>query len=128
MKIYEAFKRSKKHEYKTKFLQIYSAREGGTDYRIVITKRYANKFTLIHCVDSCISWEQMAIFSFLFSSRRRKPVPIYKELPDKKCETIFVVKGNPNAIMGLDNGIFGSANRYDPRKINVMSWARFKSM
>ena len=128
MRLFDQFKHSKKLEYETEFVKIYRCVCDWKEYRIILTKKHANKFTLIHCIDSCISWEQMAVFSFLFSSRRRKPVPIYKELPDRNFETVFVVKGNPNAIMGLDSGIFGSANKYDPNKINVMSWARFKAM
>lgn len=53
---------------------------------------------------------------------------IYKFVQDKNCVTLFVIRGKPNGITGLDDGIFRCANNFDDRYINVMSYKRFNSL
>ena len=47
---------------------------------------------------------------------------------DRGYVTVFVVKGKPNSITGLDEGIFASFARFDKHRINVMSESRFKEL
>ena len=47
---------------------------------------------------------------------------------DKNMVTLFVIKGKPRSIWGLDEGIFCSVNHMDPSHINVMSEKKFKEL
>lgn len=51
-------------------------------------------------------------------------VQIYK-FSEKASNTVFVVKGRPNGFVGLDEGIFHSANNFDKNVVNT-PWSALK--
>lgn len=128
MSVYSAYKNSRILEHKTDHVKVYTFSDNGTDYRVIETKRKGNRHTVIRCQDNMVYWEQYPLLPRLSGYVFIDKAPIYAVSHDKLHETIFVVKGNPNAITGLDSGIFGSARNYNPDRINVMSWQRFMMM
>lgn len=127
MKLFEQFKKTKQLLDETEFVRVYKCISHNKEYRIVITKKRANFRSVIHCIDNYIAWEQVPFFfpQIVVCGDR---VPIYKFSEDKNVVTVFVVKGEPKGISGLDVGMFRSANRFDGSCVNVMSYSRFKEI
>jgi len=105
MKIFECFKRSKELIDETEFVKVYKLIYGEKDYKIIITKRAANKHTVIHFINNMVCWEQIPRLFRLAGRQYGDKIPIYK-FTDKPVNTIFVLKGIPLADEGLDDGIF----------------------
>ncbi len=127
MKIFEQFTKTKPITMETEFVKIYKLSHNNKDYEIIIPKRTANRHSIIHCIDDYIAWEQAPLFPRLVGRIRGIKTPICKFAPKKDCATIFVIKGKPNGITGLDDGIFRSALKFDKEHINVMTLASLKS-
>lgn len=98
------------------------------NFVIYITKRSANKATRIHCKeDETVYWEQIRMYGFANPSYVERILARLKRSADEIA--IFVIKGKPGLITGLDEGIFVSAKkgRLDSDKdIFVMSESVFK--
>ena len=125
MSIFEDFRRSKELDKETRFVSIYSLVSEGKKYRIVMPYRVANRRTLIHCEDSYIYWEQIPILPRMGGMYGDK-IPVYKLENKKDVVTIFVIRGNPCEVRGLDAGIFRSADKFNDGFLNVISYRRFK--
>lgn len=100
----------------------------GKTYRIITTKKRATRFSSIRCVNDSIVWEQMPVCAKLSGYSIGETQALWR-LPvslDKSCITVFVIRGKPNCIKGLDEGIFRSVHNFDSDCINVMSEARFR--
>jgi len=132
MKIFERFKETKELVETTAYLKIYKCVLDDKEYRIVITRRRASKRTLIHLADNFVYREQIPLFFTLISAMsggvRGIITPIYKWQKEKGHITIFVIRGRPGDITGLDAGFFRSARRFDEEFLNVMSYRRFKKI
>ncbi len=129
MKIFECFKLSKELIDETEFVKVYKLVYDEKEYKIIITKRFANKHTIIYFIDSTIYWEQIPIIirgSGYVPGRDR--IPIYKFDSGKVLNTLFIVKGTPLGDEGLDNGIFRSSKKYDENYVNCISYKKFKGM
>ena len=98
------------------------------NFVIYITKKSANRLTHIHCrEDETVNWEQRRIYGFMNPSRVERVLAKPKRSANEIV--VFVIKGRPGTITGLDEGIFVSAKkgRLDTDKdIFVMSEAVFK--
>ena len=127
MKRFECFKRSKELIDVTDFVKIYKLVCDEKEYQIILTKRIANKRTVIHFIDHTILWEQTPWLPRLAGRYYGDKIPIYK-FTDKPVNTIFVLKGAPLADEGLDDGIFRSPKRYDENYVNCMTYKRFRKM
>ncbi len=127
MKLFDSFKSNKKLIIKTKFVNVYSVDCFDKNYTIIISKKVANKRTVIHFIDDTISWEQVPRFWRLAGRRYGDKIPVYK-FDGKTLNTIFVVKGTPAGDEGLDNGIFRSPKKYDENFVNCMTYKKFKQM
>lgn len=127
MKMFDCFKLSKELIGETEFVKIYKIVCNEKDYKILITKKFANKHTIIHFIDNTICWEQVPRFWRLSGRRYGDKIPIYK-FDGKVLNTLFVVKGTPGGDEGLDNGIFRSPKRYDENFVNCMIYKKFKKM
>ena len=127
MSIFEEFKRSKELVKETEFVKIYKFVCDEKEYRIVMPYRVANRRTIIHCEDSYIYWEQIPILPRMGGIYGDK-VPVYKWNKKTDVVTIFVIRGRPGGVKGLDAGIFRSANNFDEDYLNVMSYRRFKKI
>ena len=97
-------------------------------YEIYYTRKRANKYSIIHCKNNTIEWEQFPVLPRIMGRRYGEREPIISLAPSKECVRIFVIMGKPNSIIGLDEGIFRSIHKYDENYINVMSELRFKEL
>ena len=127
MKLFNSFKLNKELIIKTEFVNVYSVKCDEKEYTIIIPKKVANKYTIIHFIDNTICWEQVPRFPKLAGRRYGNKIPIYK-FDGKILNTIFVFKGNPGGDEGLDNGIFRSSKKYDENFVNCITYKKFKEM
>ena len=97
-------------------------------YEIYFTRQRANKYSIIHCKNNTIEWEQFPVLPRIMGRLYGEREPIISLSPSKELVRIFVIMGKPNSIIGLDEGIFRSIHKYDENYINVMSEARFKEL
>ncbi len=127
MEIFKQFKKSRNLIELTKFVKIYKCFLNDKEYKIIITKRVADKHTIIHCIDDNIVWEQVPALFNWGGKAPGKRIPLYKFINNNDT-VVFVIKGKPNGITGLDDGIFRCANNFQDKYINVMSYRRFKKL
>ena len=101
----------------------------GVSYRVIMTKKRANRLSLIRCMNKTVAWEQIPFLYLRYNERGRGDVidSISVDV-DRKYVTLFVIKGKPREIWGLDEGVFCSANHFDASRINLMSEKRFKKL
>jgi len=97
-------------------------------YEIYFTRKRANKYSIIHCKNNTIEWEQFPILPRIMGRYYGEREPLISIASSKECVRIFVIMGKPNSIIGLDEGAFRSVHKYDENYINVMSEARFKEL
>ena len=127
--IYKAYLANRKNERSNANTKMVVFDFERTLYRIIITKKRANRLSLIRCSNSTVVWEQIPFLYLRYNERGRGNV--VDSIPvdiAKNCVTLFVIKGKPRGIWGLDEGIFRSANRFDASYINVMSEKRFREL
>ena len=129
--IYTCFSELKKQSPKDWFTDkvgLVKLEYGNEKYEIYFTRKRANKYSIIHCKNNTIEWEQFPVLPRIMGRRYGEREPIISLAPSKECVRIFVITGKPNSIIGLDEGIFRSIHKYDENYINVMSEARFKEL
>ena len=110
---------------KTGFVKFES---NGKNYEIFFPRRRANKYSIIHCKNNTIEWEQFPILPRIAGRMYGIREPIISVAPTKESVRIVVILCKPNCITGLDEGIFRSIHKYDEEYVNVMSEARFKEI
>ena len=129
--LYDAFKELKKQSSKDWFTDetgLVKLELNGKKYEIFFTRKRANKYSIIHCKNNTVEWEQFPVLPRIAGRRQGIREPIISVAPTKDSVRIVVILGKPNIITGLDEGIFRSIHKYDEAYINVMSEARFKEM
>ena len=127
--LYNAYLSNRKNALRVDNTSTVEFEYGGENYRVIMTRKRANKLSLIRCSGRAIAWEQIPFLYLRYNERGRGDV--IANIPvgvDKKCVTIFVIKGKPRSIWGLDEGNFRSANKFDKDFVNVMSEKRFKGL
>lgn len=97
-------------------------------YEIYFTRKRANKYSVIHCKNNTIEWEQLPILPRIAGRTHGTQEPIISLAPTKECVRIVVILGKPGSITGLGEGTFRSIHKYDEDYINVMSEARFRDL
>ena len=130
-KIYTRFKELKKQSAKDWFMDkvgLVKFEYNNKQYEIYFTKKRANKYSIIHCKNSTIEWEQFPVLPRIAGRYYGKSEPIISLTPSTESVRIFVVMGKPNSITGLDEGNFRSIHKYDENYINVISVTRFKDL
>ena len=130
-KIYTRFKMLKKQATKDLFMDkvgLVKFENENKKYEIYFTRKRANKYSIIHCKNNTIEWEQFPILPRIVGRRYGIREPIISIAPTKECVRIIVIRGKPNSITGLDEGIFRSIHKFDENCINVLSEARFKEL
>ena len=130
-KIYTRFKELKKQSPKDWFMDkigLVKFEYDNKKYEIYFTRKRANRYSIIHCINNTIEQEQFPVLPRIAGRRYGIREPIIKLAPSKDCIKIFVIMGKPNSIIGLDEGIFRSIHKYDENYINVMSESRFKDL
>lgn len=128
MKLFEQLKHQKERVNETEFVTVYRCTSEGKEYRIILTKKRANRHTVIHCVNQDVVWEQVPLFPRNAGRNYGDKVPVYRYAAENGVIQVFVVKGRPNGFVGLDNGVFRCADRFDEGCLNVMSFRRFKKL
>lgn len=129
--IYTCFSEHKKQSPKDWFTDkvgLVKFEDDNKKYEIFFTRKRANKYSIIHCKNTTVEWEQFPVLPRIAGRRYGIREPIIKLAPSKDCIRIFVIMGKPNSIIGLDEGIFRSIHKYDENYINVMSESRFKEL
>ena len=130
-KVYARFKELKKGCPRNWFMDkigLVKFEDDNKKYEIFFTRKRANRYSIIHCKNNMIEWEQFPVLPRIAGRRYGIREPIIKLAPSKDCIRIFVIMGKPNSIIGLDEGIFRSIHKYDENYINVMSESRFKEL
>ena len=130
-KIYTRFaelKKQAKKDWLTDKIGLIKFEADDKHYEVYFTRKRANKYSIIHCKNSTIEWEQFPVLPRVAGRVDGKREPIIKLAPSKDCIRIFVIMGKPNSIIGLDEGVFRSIRKYDENYLNVMSEARFKDL
>ncbi len=130
-KLYDRFKEMKKQSPKDWFMDkmgLVKFELNDKNYEIYFTRKRANKYSIIHCKNNTIEWEQFPIMPRIAGRMYGICEPIISIAPTKESVRIVVILGKPNSITGLDEGIFRSVHKYDEAYINVMSAARFKEI
>lgn len=128
MKIFEQFKISKEFIEQTKFVKIYMCIINDKVYKIIFTKKIANKRTIIHFIDNTVYWEQAPYIWRLAGKQNDDKIPIYKFDTSKISNTIFVVRGTPLGDEGLDADMFRSFKNYNENFVNCITYRKFKRM
>ena len=130
-KIYARFAELKKWTAKdapTDKIGLVCFEEGNKKYEIYFTRKRANKYSIIHCKNNTIEWEQFPVLPRIAGRIYGKREPLIRLTPSKEYIRIFVIMGKPNSITGLDEGMFCSVHKYDEHLINVMSQERLKDL
>ena len=129
--IYTRFKELKRQSPKDWFMDkmgLVKLELNGKNYEIFFTRKRANKYSIIHCKNNTIEWEQLPVLPHIAGRWYGIREPIISVVPTKETVRIVVIIGKPNSIIGLDEGNFHSIHKYDENYINVMSEARFKDL
>ena len=127
--LYKAYSVNKRKSEKAHQTTAVTFEQAGTTYRVIMTKKRANRLSVIRCMQNTVVWEQIPLLCLLNNTRGASeaidsiPVAVSKEYV-----TIFVIKGNPGRIEGLDEGIFRSAGNFDAACINLMSEKKFRKL
>ncbi len=101
----------------------------GTMYRVIMTKKRANRLTVIRCMNNTVVWEQIPLLCLLNNARGEgEAIDSIPVAVNKEYVTLFVIKGKPGRIEGLDEGIFRSAGNFDAACINLMSEKKFRHL
>ncbi len=128
MNIFQQFKKSKKISYKTDFVKVYDLVTDDRKYSIIIMKKFANKHSIIHCKNDTIILEQKPLIPGLAFRQAGEMTPIFKFSLESNIINIFVIKGYPNNIIGLDDGIFRSYKHFNDKYVNVLTNNNFKKI
>ena len=127
--LYKAYLRNRKNAVSDENTTTVTFEYGGQTYSIIMTQKHANRLSLIRCAARSVMWEQIPFLYLRYNERGRGEV--IQNIPvtiDKGGITVFVIKGKPRSIWGLDEGIFRSANKFDKNFVNIMSEKRFRKL
>ena len=83
---------------------LYNLKLNDIAVNLYVSKKRATKASHIHCTESGdIIWEQFYLFGGMSRPYREKKY-VLKPQRDKNTITVVVVRGNPQEIIGLDDG------------------------
>lgn len=128
--LYEAYNKSAETVCENENVTCSTVEYEGHTFRIIFTKKKANKFTVISCIDNTVVWNEIPFNTYLSGFHRGDEVMIFKEKvePVKDAFTVYVINGKPGMFKNLDDGIFRSANNPGGVKyVHVMSSKRFRT-
>ena len=90
------------------YFDLYTLKLGEASVNLYVSRKRATKSTRIHCAESGdIIWEQFYLFGGLSRPSREKKY-VLKPRTVKNAVTVVLIRGNPQEIIGLDNGAFKS--------------------
>ena len=123
-----ARRRQSKKDWFTDKTGLVKFENNGKNYEVYFTRNRANRYSIIHCINNTIEWEQFPVLPRVAGRQYGIREPIISLAPSKDCIRILVITGKTNIITGLDEGVFRSIHKYDERYVNVMSEARFQEL
>ena len=127
--LYKAYSVNKRKSEKAPQTTAVTFEQAGTTYRVIMTKKRANRLSVIRCMQNTVVWEQIPLLCLLNNTRgASEAIDSIPVVVSKEYVTIFVIKGKPGKIEGLDDGIFRSARNFDPSCINLMSEKKFREL
>ena len=126
MSIYNYFRKFGKKIDDTDHYNSFSFTMNSQKFIVHYTKNTANKFTEIDCKQDSVSWKQTHPVGHHRNSF--SITPIIKPKRSKDEIVIVVIKGKPDVIVGLDEGIFVSSrcSLQKDSDVYVMSETAFK--
>ena len=112
---------------KDEFCSVYSLNYGGAECVIKVAARKASKHSVIHCNEADIILEKL--YRFGLRPSIVKTVMTRKNFAEKGKRGIFVIKGSPMLVKGLDENGFISHNGKIVRDddVYVMLYSDFES-
>ncbi len=131
LSLYDAYKKFRRKISETEFLNKYEFSYSGRRFVAFVTKKIANKWTIIECQNNDIKWRQLSKTWRLDGTGAFLGAVdlIARVSPDKDAVDLLIISGKPGEIKGLDDGIFRSARNYGGEGyINIMSEAAFKCL
>lgn len=127
--LYKAYSVNKRKSEKAPQTTAVTFEQAGTTYRVIMTKKRANRLSVIRCMQNTVVWEQIPLLCLLNNTRgASEAVDSIPVAVNKEYVTLFVIKGKPGRIEGLDEGIFRSAGNFDAACINLMSEKKFRKL
>lgn len=127
--LYKAYSVNKRKSEKAPQTTAVTFEQAGTTYRVIMTKKRANKLSVIRCMNNTVIWEQIPLLCLLNNARGEgEVIDCMPVAVNKEYVTLFVIKGRPGRIEGLDEGIFRSAGKFDAACINLMSEKKFRHL
>lgn len=101
------------------FVLVNYFKKNGVDYKVGVTQKKANKRTKIHCKDNHVIWEQ--VYPLGISPVSEETVICQpSEFMEKGRVCVLVVAGKPDGILGLEEGVFLSAQSWDGLNVNKL--------
>lgn len=124
--LYDLLKKTNPCE-ETSYVKVYKFLADDKNYKIIVANRKANRRSVIHCVEDRIEWEQFPLLPRIWAGRLGDKLPIYKFEKPKNETVIFLIKGEPRGVIGLDDGLFRGVKKFDSDFVNVMAYKYFKN-
>ena len=128
--VYEAYRKAATLTSENELTKTYELSFEGKRIEAIVTKKTANKYSIISCRNEEINWKQLQPLyrlqgihytsgeEFFFGKIRPAADGTYR---------LFIISGKPGSIEGLDDGFFRSARHSGGSDVlHVMSMAAFK--
>ena len=133
--IYRSYVAQRKLIAETEYAKTYEFMHQNRIYQATLIKRRANKYSVIHCKDNSIIWEQkprLYLMNAQFVGDIKGQRKVIVGVAGKKGNGViklFIISGKPSGISGLDDGVFHSFPQTDfsDKYAYVMTMAEFKS-
>lgn len=128
--VYDAYKKFGEKIDETEFFNKYEFTYKNQRFIAYVTKKKADKRTIIKLSSNDIKWRQIPKVSIANAGIQFRETSMTAHItPEKGAVNLFIISGKPSDIRGLDDGIFRSARKFGGEGyINVMSEAAFKCL
>ncbi len=131
--LYDSYVTQRKLISQTEYAKTYEVMHQNQMYQVTVINRMANKYSVIHCQNNSIVWEQMPrmyLMNGQINGDIKGQQKVIANAPGKISGVIrlFIISGKPSGITGLDDGIFHSFPQADlsDKYAYVMTMAEFK--
>ena len=125
---YETFRAKKELVSKDETKRIYTFSFRGKQVVLFKTVKKANKYSIIHCNTSTVTWEQVNQITIHTAVSEYFELSFAPDTLESDTLYVLVISGTPNHIKKLDEGMFVSAigTPRAKKSVFVMSEARLK--
>lgn len=128
--LYYAYKKETVPVYENDYFKTFSIKYNDKNVEVSVTKKTADKYTVIRLFDNIIEWDQLSraprLVGATFDSGEKTVIQKVSSSSDG-IYRLFIIAGKPAAIYGLDEGMFRSARHPGGSEyMHVMSMSAFK--